>query len=138
MGCGPNLNGIGKAMLLYANDYNNKLPCAGGKGAQWAISTPDWTASDLNQAFGLDPNSQGGQATVSSSLYLLIKYAECVPKMFICKDNNWDMREFSPHLYKESQGKDMQALWDLGPESWRHYSYSYHVPFGELALTTNS
>ncbi|MHC4313984.1 MAG: type II secretion system protein, partial [Planctomycetota bacterium] len=29
MVCGSNLSGIGRAMLIYANDYDNDLPRAG-------------------------------------------------------------------------------------------------------------
>ena len=29
--CGTNLSGIGKAMLIYANDYQDELPKAGGR-----------------------------------------------------------------------------------------------------------
>ncbi len=35
MRCGTNLAGIGKAMLIYANDYDDKLPLAGGQGTVW-------------------------------------------------------------------------------------------------------
>ena len=35
--CGTNLSGIGKAMLIYANDYDNELPRAGGKDAELLI-----------------------------------------------------------------------------------------------------
>jgi len=35
MTCGTNLSGIGKAMLIYANDYEDELPRAGGRNSTW-------------------------------------------------------------------------------------------------------
>ena len=35
MVCGTNLSGIGKAMLLYANDNDDELPKAGGRTNTW-------------------------------------------------------------------------------------------------------
>jgi hypothetical protein len=137
MTCGTNLSGLGKAMMQYANDYDDKLPCAGGKGTRWSNSIPDWTAADRNQAFGLDPNGNGGVATVSSSLYLLLKYAECTPKMFVCKSDK-GTRPFRPENYRVSKKKQLTDLWDFGPEPWMHCSYSYHLPYGAYALTTSS
>jgi len=137
LSCGTNLWGLGKAMMQYANDHDDKLPCAGGKGTRWTNSTPDWTASAINQAFGLDPNGQGGRATVSSSLYLLLKYAGCPPRMFVCRSDK-GTRPFRPEDYRVSKGKELTDLWDFGPEPWRHNSYSYHIPYGPYPLTTSS
>ena len=53
MTCGTNLSGIGKAMLIYANDYEDELPRAGGRNTQWG-QTPNWMAPDRFTAFGLD------------------------------------------------------------------------------------
>ena len=41
MTCGTNLSGIGKAMLIYANDYEDELPRAGGRNSTWG-ATPVW------------------------------------------------------------------------------------------------
>jgi len=53
MVCGTNLSGIGKAMLIYANDYEDELPRAGGRTSTWG-ATKDWTAADRRLAFGLN------------------------------------------------------------------------------------
>ena len=36
MVCGSNLSGLGRAMLIYANDYDNDMPRPGFVGTQWA------------------------------------------------------------------------------------------------------
>ena len=36
--CGTNLSGIGKAMLIYSNDYEDEFPKAGGRRNLWTDS----------------------------------------------------------------------------------------------------
>ncbi len=86
MVCGSNLSGIGKAMLIYANDYEDEFPRAGGKGSTLRLTgaISNWMGPDRDTAFGATAGV-GGRATMTSCLYLLIKYAEVTPKSFICK-----------------------------------------------------
>src|SRR5210317_1186622 len=93
MTCGTNLSGIGKAMLIYANDYEDELPKAGGRTNTWVNQIPDWTATTRQMAFGVAANNGTGQATVTSNFYLLVKYAEVTPKQFVCKGET-DAKEF--------------------------------------------
>jgi prepilin-type N-terminal cleavage/methylation domain-containing protein/prepilin-type processing-associated H-X9-DG protein len=145
--CGTNLSGLGKAMMLYANDYEDELPKAGGRTNLWQNKLPNWVASSRVQAYGMTTtDAASGTATLSSSWYLLIKHAECTPKMFVCKGES-DAREFS---LKQFTGipqtiTDIQGCWDFGPgstsvgnETYRFCSYSYHMPFGAYALTTTA
>ncbi|MHC4751996.1 MAG: zinc ribbon domain-containing protein, partial [Planctomycetota bacterium] len=74
MVCGTNLSGIGKAMLIYSNDYDDELPRAGGKSSTWAAKIPNWKASNRLDAYNLNKDGSGGQASISSSFYLLVKY----------------------------------------------------------------
>jgi len=97
MTCGTNLSGLGKAMMLYANDYDDELPKAGARSNTWVKALPRFDggataamvggtralAYNLTPAPPAEPTS--GQVTVSSSLFLLVKHAECTPKMFVCK-----------------------------------------------------
>lgn len=136
MVCGTNLSGIGKAMLIYSNDYDDKLPLTGGVSANWAQRIPNWSAENRFRAFGISADGQGGVGTISSCFYLLVKYAEMTPKSFKC----WSepkARPFDPAKYKV-RDRDLIELWDFGPEPWKHVSYSYHMPFGQYALTTSS
>jgi prepilin-type N-terminal cleavage/methylation domain-containing protein len=77
MVCGSNLSGIGKAMLIYANDYEDELPKAGGKTSILG-PTANWMGGDRFIAFGM-PGGVGGKASISASLYLLVKFAEVTP-----------------------------------------------------------
>ena len=43
--CGTNLSGIGKAMLIYANDYEDELPRAGGRNGVWTPAIADFAGA---------------------------------------------------------------------------------------------
>ena len=136
--CGTNLSGIGKAMLVYANDYEDELPRAGGRNTVWG-ATAKWNATDRRAAFGLDTRGAGGKATISSCFYLLVKYAEVTPKSFICKGDA-GTTEFKL-ADQTNVPTDFELIdgWDFGDstESFKHCSYTYHMPFGLYALTTS-
>jgi hypothetical protein len=135
MVCGSNLSGIGRSMLIYANDYENQLPHAGGPTTKWG-TTPNWQADNRFDAFGLEPDGTGGSATISSSLYLLVKYVEVMPKDFIC-NRDTKSTEFKPTKYG-ARDKKLTDFWDFGPNPAKHYSYSYHIPYGPYPLNTKS
>jgi prepilin-type N-terminal cleavage/methylation domain-containing protein len=138
--CGTNLSGIGKAMLLYANDYQDELPRAGGRTSTWG-TVQDWTSANRYQAFGLGADGSGGRATISSCFYLLVKYTEVTPKSFVCKGDA-GTTEFKLSALPTTPPANFELIdaWDFGPanESWKHCSYSYHMPFGLYALTVSS
>ncbi len=127
--CVTNLSGIGKAMLIYSNDYSNELPRAGGKGSTWGKSV-SWDATTRQTAYSLNSNGTGGSATVSASLYLIVKYAELHPKCFICPEDR-NVSEFM------LPGTDLVTLWDFGPQPWNHISYSYNMSYGANSLNVS-
>ena len=134
--CGTNLSGIGKAMLIYANDYSDELPRAGGKDATWGPVM--WDAPDRYTAYASTNGRDGGRASISSCFYLLVKYAEVTPKSFICKGDT-GTTEFT--LADETLlNTDFELIdaWDFGNTPWDHCSYSYHYPFSKYSLTTSS
>ena len=131
--CGTNLSGIGKAMLIYANDYDDEFPRAGGPNSVWG-PTPNWQADNRRDAFRINrTDGSGGQASISSSLYLLVKYIDVGPKQFVCKGDS-GTNEFRPDKYG-IRDKDLIDLWDFGPNPSKHCSYSYHMPYGPYPLT---
>lgn len=136
MRCGTNLAGIGKAMLIYANDYDDKLPLAGGQGTVWGPGLADWCSERRTDAFGLDPNGSGGQATISSSLYLLVRYGDVPAKSFVCAGER-GAKEFDPTKYRVD-GKRLTDVWDFGPNPAKHCSYAYQQPYGPYAVTTRA
>jgi len=136
MVCGTNLSGIGKAMLIYSNDYDDELPRAGGRNSTWSPKIPAWMAANRFQAYGVSANGEGGVGSISSCFYLLVKYAEVTPKSFICKGDS-GTTEFKP-ADDGAGDRDLIDLWDFGLTPEERCSYSYHMPFGLYALTTSS
>jgi hypothetical protein len=82
--CAENLSRIARAMLIYANDYDDAFPRSGGRNSQWTSKIPNWLAANRFYAFGLSANGSGGRATISSCFYLLVKYTEAHPESFVC------------------------------------------------------
>jgi hypothetical protein len=133
MVCRSNLAQIGRAMLVYNGDYDHDIPQAGGPTTKWG-TTPNWQADNRFDAFGLKPDYTGGSATISSSLYLLVKYVELEPRLFVCpKDTG--TTEFKPAEYGALE-KDIEKFWDFGPNPSKHCSVSYHLPYGPYSLST--
>jgi len=144
MTCGTNLSGIGKAMLIYANDYEDELPKAGGRNSAWG-TTANWQANSRQTAFGLAADGSGGKASISSCFYLLVKYAEVTPKSFICKGDSGTSEFKLSDITGLTSGFELIDAWDFGPSTagtgtaWKSCSYSYHLPFGSnYALTVSS
>lgn len=133
--CRANLAMIGKAMLLYANDYEDALPRAGGRTSVWG-DVADWKGQNRIQAFGLDARGNAGAASISSCFYLLVKYAEVMPKYFVCPGDAGTMEFTLSDNARLPQGFELIDAWDFGPEAYKHCSYAYHMPFGMYALTT--
>jgi len=135
MYCGTNLSGIGKAMLIYSNDYDDELPHAAGRNSKWG-ATPDYQADTRSAAFGLDSKDTPDQASISASFYLLVKYTEITSKSFLCKGDR-KTTEFIPAKYGV-RNKELTDLWDFGPDPSKHVSYAYHIPYGPYPLTASS
>jgi prepilin-type N-terminal cleavage/methylation domain-containing protein len=137
--CGTNLSGVGKAMLIYANDYGDELPRAGDRTSVWGGPVV-WNAAGRTAAYVNTGGSRGSEtrASISSCFYLLVKYAEVTPKSFLCKgDSSTD--EFS--LSNETttpKPSELTECWDFGSNPQSHCSYAYHLPFGTTSLHTAS
>jgi hypothetical protein len=139
MVCGTNLSGLSKAMMLYANDFDDEFPRAGSRTTRWSGKIADWQASNRFEAYGMTPDNKGGiggTATITSNFYLLVKYSEVTPKSFVCKSDT-GVTEFNPGD-EGSINTDITSFWDFGPNPRQHCSYSYHMPYGQFALTTSS
>jgi prepilin-type N-terminal cleavage/methylation domain-containing protein len=137
MVCGTNLSGIGKAILTYANDYDDELPKAGGPLATWTNKIVDYgrvptTVITPMAAFGQDTTGSKGKATITSCLYLLVKYADVTTKSFVCKGDS-GVTEYVP-----GKEYDVVNLYDFGEIPSSSCSYSYNQPFCDYALTTSS
>ncbi len=136
MVCGTNLSGIGKAMLIYANDYEDELPRAGGRDSEWTAVISDWLADNRYDAYGLNTDGSGGAFSITSCFYLLVKYAEVTPKSFVCKGES-GTSEFKISNYTDD-ALELIDVWDFGDIPLNHCSYSYHYPYDVFAMTASS
>lgn len=138
MVCKANLSQIGKAMLIYTGDYEGAFPRAGGPSTVWG-QTANWMAPDRYAAFGLSrADAAGGMATITASLYLLVRHLELPPRVFLCRGDA-GAKEFtlSEHSYVPP-AFELTDAWDFGPSvSSMHCSYAYHIPYDPCALTIN-
>ncbi len=132
--CGSNLAGIGKAMLIYSNDNEEEYPKAGGPGAVWNTGgrITDWD-SQIGGQYGAPPSCK---VTITSSLYLLVKYADVTTKQFVCKgDVGTKIFKISDSYTDLTDIEDETDVWDFGDghdtELWpgQYCSYSYHMPY---------
>ncbi len=146
--CGANLKGIGDAMAAYSQDYDDEYPRAGGPGSTWSSAgcLADWEDEVESSAF-----SNG--ATMTSSLYLLVKFMDVSPAQFICKGDSHAVgtREFIPAEFKVG---GVDGVWDFGSgnqsdyigpgdSEWMrwpflHCSYSYHTPYTNHGIRETS
>lgn len=138
LGCGTNLSSLGKAMLIYASDYDDQLPLAGRPDASWAVRTPNWKGENRAEAYGLGPETvTGGQASISASLYLLVRYMEVTPREFLCLDRQGNVEKgasaFDPNAYGVHD-LALSDLWDFGPNPPKHVSFAYYRASGPQKL----
>jgi len=136
--CGSNLAGIGKAMLIYSNDYDEEYPKAGSPGSRWTPSgrLDNWDSQEPGMQWGM-----ANRVTITSSLYLLIKYADVTPKQFVCKgDVGTKIFQFSDSTATMTNIEDITDFWDFGDgqdtAAWpgMYCSYSYHMPYNKGTL----
>ncbi len=158
MTCGTNLSGIGKAMLIYANDNDDELPRSGwGSATLLSKDLYDWLGGLTN---GAENNRYGayddppGRASLASNFYLLVKYADVTPKSFVCKSDSGTSEFMLTKVEDELPTGititelELIDIWDFGEifqsgsETDRgpdlYCSYAYQHPFSLYTLTTSS
>ena len=123
--CAANLSSIGRAMIIYCNDNNRKYPRAGYFGLSgW--STRGYTVNFDSKGRPWGPEDD---ATITSSLYLLVKYADVTPSRFVCGGDEWARAFDISKLMNFEGGRDKRGLWDFGDTPGQHCSYAYHMPY---------
>ncbi len=129
MVCGTNLAGLGKAMLIYANENEEEYPIGGLMGAKWSTSGMvfSWHLSDRNSAF-----VPADEATIGSCWFLLIRYADVTTKSFLCKGDDgvkqFKLSDFDAEITDPTVETEMD-VWDFSRQPSLYYSYAYQMPF---------
>jgi prepilin-type N-terminal cleavage/methylation domain-containing protein len=150
--CGTNLGGIGKAMLTYATDDKyESYPISGAATTVWARGTgtiegvDSWEWRNPN-VYSLSPPDPFTSSTLTSNLYLLVKFADVSPDQFVCPGSDLKKFELSKYTLTGFTVKGFTDVWDFGskdtdtPDGSRgkgHNSYAYQLPL-RLAATDAS
>jgi prepilin-type N-terminal cleavage/methylation domain-containing protein len=166
LACGAQLKGVGNAMAVYAVDHKDDYPRAGGQGATWSPTGKiarwfEYTGvrqADEDKAFRIRRDRTTGevitpgQATITASFYLLVKYASVTPGQFICKGDG--AKEFKLPAEGPASMLRFEDVWDFGDGSSRSTgatappgtacSYAYNMPYnwsggpgGNISLVIN-
>jgi prepilin-type N-terminal cleavage/methylation domain-containing protein/prepilin-type processing-associated H-X9-DG protein len=126
--CGANQSGIGKACGIYGNDdENGRFPRAGGRDSilAAALGGPGgYEGISEADAFGPAP---GGQATIGSSLWLLVRGDYSTTKQFVCRSDPDTTGKFSH--------SDPWGIWDFGGSPADFCSYGYHNPYDDAGFS---
>jgi prepilin-type N-terminal cleavage/methylation domain-containing protein len=164
--CGSHLSSIGKQMMVYANDQEDSYPRAGGKYSKWGpLPTPPgptvgWCAYPVNTAGGpigtfgepaafrmpgTNPATSPNKATISASLYYLIKFADASPKVFVCGgDAGVKVFQISEFATNTVYNNNILEAWDFGPSTGgsgittrNYYSYAMQSPYVVTGMAGN-
>lgn len=129
--CSTNLKGLGTAMYVYANDYDDNYPQLPGQGT-WAknlgfsynLKKPDFETAQSNTS-----------RTITASWYLLIRETDLSSRTFVCPESN--QSEFYDSYPQNHEIIDNINLWDFGESPHNHVSYVYHNPYGKYPANKN-
>jgi prepilin-type N-terminal cleavage/methylation domain-containing protein len=128
--CGTNCSGIVKAMVVYANDdQTGRFPRAGQRTTMWG-GTASWDGSpNADESSAFDYTNEN-KASITASLFLLVKRDYTTPKQFLCKSDT-EVHEFrmGDHPPAPAGGQDLMSVFDFGPGGPDHVSYAYHMPY---------
>jgi prepilin-type N-terminal cleavage/methylation domain-containing protein/prepilin-type processing-associated H-X9-DG protein len=119
--CGTNLAGIGKAMNIYANDNpGGYFPRAASRNGE--LGGPGdmvWDGPFQNPPVDPFPNNK---ATISASLWILVRYNYATSKQFLCASDPDSAQEHFRHQAPE-------LVCDFGGDPGGFCSYAYHLPY---------
>jgi hypothetical protein len=141
-------------MLVYTSYADDDYPRAGGPGSYWTAAgiLDNSFAQVFEDAFAglvIDPVTEEvttpGEATITSSFYLLVKHSKVTPKQFLCRGDA-GVSEFQINRFTTARAArtDPSLAWDFGDHSrsggmtgpqlpWpgQMVSYTYHMPYSQ-------
>jgi len=145
--CGANLKGLGNAMHVYAADNKEDFPQAGPPGPpvcvwstngvinRWWSSLENPGDDDQARIDAFTSRQEGVAATVTSSLYLLVRYASVTPSQFVCKGDGAQAFKIPPGPHPGAM-LSFEDGWDFGGDMRSGdrppgmcNSYAYNMPY---------
>jgi type II secretory pathway pseudopilin PulG len=146
--CRTNLQSIARAMIAFGKENEGAFPRPGGPGATWTTvgEIRSWHGGRRgteDEAFFIIRDSQGnvttpGQATITSSFYLLVRHRMLRPEHFVCRGDA-GASVFDISLYRNPFRRTHEQVWDFGnvdpygnlPYPGEVCSYAYHMPYSD-------
>ncbi len=137
--CGTNQSGIGKAIVVYSSENEEKYPEFGpgsGKFTSWSPTMQDpYEWGDLDTLTEVPPDD--AFTTVTSSLFLLVKYADVNPSQFICNAHGaikFEVSDYADAVPPPNPANiDLTECWDFGTAPAKHVSFAYNYPYGQYS-----
>ncbi len=123
--CGTNLKGLGTAMIVYANDYDDNYPVLPGKGP-WSKRL-GFDYYHANADFSKGGAEEYNSRTITASWYLLVREADVSPRSFVCPSSS--LAAFGG---ENPNNLDITELWDFGHDPHQHVSYVMQNPYGKF------
>jgi len=144
--CSTQLRSIGQACALYQNDYKDSNPRIGildransgfGAGVYQTVEELHNPIPNAGYWVNVDANMNDKAIFVGACLYLLVKYEDLVPKIFLCPsdDDNEEM-DMSDIIALEPLVENWEDLHDF--PSLVNLSYSYNDPYTQLLDASSS
>jgi prepilin-type N-terminal cleavage/methylation domain-containing protein len=144
--CSANLKQLGLAMLIYANDNNQRFPktrAAAPSGTSTAApAANNWSTPTTDNNFGddTDPfvtNNTGATAQVpdndtAASIFWLLREQELVSAVFICPSSN-----ANPDVYGTSASTNTAKQRGAFTNNSKNLSYSMAMPFNGSTGSAN-
>ncbi|MBN1764960.1 MAG: hypothetical protein JW860_06850 [Sedimentisphaerales bacterium] len=133
--CSGQLNGLGKAMMIYQNDNNEKYPIVWPDGTEGEFGMGLYNVAggaDNIRWVNPDFDDWEKQPTVGGSLYLLIKYVDVTPRAFLCPEAPDDEEMNLNEIIEVAMdnGYSIGTWEDLSDfQSMVNLSYSYNDPW---------
>ena len=132
--CGSNLRSLGQGITLYSGDFDEEYAIAGDVNTIWGTDSWEWTKFSATG----DPTNYKTGASISTSLYLLVKYAAIPPATFLCKgglEKKFVLKEyFNPATMTAGDPKTERDCFDFSgrQSNFLHVSYAYHLPYHDI------
>jgi len=124
--CGSNVKGLGTAMKIHANDYDEEWPVAPFDETRigaidYTLAAGGGSGSPRSPARGQSSTAGAGgtrQLTVTRTLWMFVRSGDITPRSFICPSSG----------DSEKNEQYIDGFYDFaGPQ---HVSYGFQVPYG--------
>lgn len=137
--CGANLNGIGKALILYRSENKDRSPWVSNKGAMVYDATPLQGGADDPFKLDGDDTADGTNLFMQENLVLLVRNDNAGYKMFRCPSISSDGRttEEDNKPWGFTANKEDGTAIQSENKTNLFIDYAYHLGYSNLNGTAN-